>query len=74
MELESTLVVTKFAFSERVVVIEIVVERFTDKILQEILEVMYRYLLENLLDNVNDAALLYWPDSHHHTSRISEPG
>jgi len=74
MELESALVVTKFTLSKRVVIIEIVVERFADKILQEMLEAMCRYLLENLPGNVNDAALLHWPDSHRHTSRISEPG
>jgi hypothetical protein len=43
VELKSALVVTEFAFSERVVVIEIVVERLADEILQDMLEVMYMF-------------------------------
>ena len=57
MELESAFVVTKFAFSERIVVIEIVVKRLADQILQVMLGAMYKILLGNLLDNVSDAVL-----------------
>jgi hypothetical protein len=74
MELESALVVTKLGFSERIVVIEIVIKRLADQILQVMLGAMYKILLGNLLDNVNDAVLPHLPDSHHHTFRISEPG
>jgi hypothetical protein len=74
VELERTLVVTELAFSERVVVIEIVVKRLADEILHVMLEGMYIFSSENLLGNVDDAVLPHLPDSHHHTSRISELG
>ena len=74
MELERALVVTKLAFSERAVVIIIVVQRLSDKILHDMSEAAFSCILESLLDNVNDAILLHWPDSRHHTSQISEPG
>lgn len=74
VELESALVITKFALSKRVVVIEIVVKRLPDEILYVMLGAMYIFSLENLLGNVNDAVLPRLLDSHHHTSRISVPG
>jgi hypothetical protein len=72
VEVEHVVIVSELAFFERVVVLEVIVERFADKVLYH----HVRHDIQNLWryspDSVNDAALRHWPGSHHHISLILE--
>lgn len=74
VELEGAAIIAELPFTERIVVIVVVVKRLSDKILYNMLDAVFEPSMENLPDNVNDAVLPHWRDSHHHSSPIFELG
>jgi hypothetical protein len=74
VELKSALVITKLPFSQRVVIIKVIVKRLADEVLHDMLKAIVNSMFEDLPGNVNDAVLPHLPDIHHRTSVIFELG